>query len=93
MRYGLLTPLLPGAQERPPPFIGEEYGAALLPVAVLAGEDPLIHAREHEAVRIDATQFLHEIEREAGPPGPRTVQEADIWIKPDALQRGCTVAR
>ena len=84
---GLLPALLPGGQKGAAPLVGQEDGAALLALAVFGGQLLLVDAAQYKAVGADRAQLFHQVEGQAGPPGARPVQKADIRVEAHPFQR------
>ena len=78
-------------QEGAAAILGQQNGTVFLLFKMLRIHDLLVDAGEHEPVRVDSTQFLHQVQRQAAPSGAGAVQEAYIRVQPDPFQRGGTV--
>lgn len=82
---------LPGVQEGAAAILGQQNGTVFLLFKLFRVYDLLVDAGEHEPVRVDGTQFLHQVQRQAAPSGAGAVQEAYIRVQPDPFQRDGTV--
>ena len=87
MRDGLPFLFLPGSDEFLPPCFFQVGAAIFLFFKVCPPDDTVIDQRDHQTIHKNSAQFFHEVERQRLPPGTWCVQETDVCVQSDALER------
>ena len=90
---GFLFSALPGAEKCTPALVIEQNGAAFLFLKMPVCYDFSVYTRKHKTVGVGAAQLFYQVKRKAAATRSLPVQESDIRVKPDALQRGCAIPR
>jgi hypothetical protein len=88
-----LLALLPSGQNGLAAIFAQKDSAAVPPFEIVSLNLFAVQQGQRQPVGESRSQFLHQIEGEAGPPRPVAVQESDSPIKTDGLARATAFVR
>ena len=87
VRHGALLASLVLGQGRATPLFVEAHRAARRPVEVVGANLTAVDHAEHEPIRDRGPQFLHQVQRQGGPPRAERVQVAHLRVEANAFER------
>lgn len=87
MAHLFLFTLLPGDQNLPACRVVHTHFDAFRNLKTFRPHLSAVNERQNEAIGKRRAQFFHQVERKARAAGPQSVQESDLWIKTNTLQR------
>ena len=87
----ILLPFLPSGENGAPRFIAHHHGPAVARFKIRSAQLAAVDQRQRQPVGKRWPEFLHQIKRQAWPPGPVPVQKADCRVEAHTFRGAAAV--